>query len=250
MFSLPILSPRSWELLALAAFCVGLSKGGLPGIGILPVLFFAAVFPAKQSTGMLLLPLIVGDLTAVRVFHRHADWGQIRRVALPALLGIVAGWWSLGHLSNGELRPILGAIILVLAVIQALRARIGKWIERTYHSHGFAWTLGGLGGWTTMVANAAGPVMALFFLAMRLPKMAFVGTIAWFFCLINLCKVPFSIALGIMTWPSFTLALVCAPLIVAGVLAGGWAVHRLPQTWFERIILALAVLGGLRLFWS
>jgi uncharacterized membrane protein YfcA len=245
--SLPHLAPIQWLLVIISVFCVGVSKGGLPGVSMIPILVFAELFPVKASTGMLLLPLIVGDLVAIAVFRQHADWRQLRRVAVPAVLGVLIGWFSLGRLSDGQLRPIIGGIILVLSVLQLLRGRFGAWMEHTYHSKPFAWLLGGLGGWTTMLANAAGPVMSLFFLAMRLPKMVFVGTTAWFFCVINLVKVPFSVQLGLITQPSLTLALIMAPIIAGGVLGGRWLVQRMPQRLFEILVLCFAILGALRL---
>jgi hypothetical protein len=244
---LPILTPGQWGLLVLAGFCVGLGKGGFAGVGLIPMLLFAEVFPAKLSTGLLLVPLILGDLTAVNAFHQHADWRQIRRVLPPAAIGIVVGWWSLSRLSNAELRPLIGAIVLGLVALQLVRGRLGKWIEAGFHSRGFAWALGGLGGWTTMLANAAGPVMGLYFLAIRLPKLVYVGTAAWFFCVINWLKVPFSISLGLITPPGLLLAAVLAPAIIGGVFAGRWLLHRVPQLWFERLVLIAAVAGALRL---
>jgi uncharacterized membrane protein YfcA len=245
--SLPDLDWFHWLLIVSGVFCVGISKGGFPGVGMVPVLVFAETFAAKQSTGMLLLPLIVGDFTAIAVFHQHADWRQLRRVALPAVVGVLLGWFCLGKLSDHGLRVTIGGVILILSAMQLGRAKFGAWMEHTYHSHPFAWSLGGLGGWTTMVANAAGPVMSLFFLAMQLPKMVFVGTTAWFFCFINLVKVPFSVHLSLMTWPSLWLALTLSPAIVSGVLAGRWLVQRLPQRVFEIIILIFSILGALRL---
>jgi uncharacterized membrane protein YfcA len=243
----PELTPADWLLIIGGVFCVGISKGGLPGVSMIPILVFAGIFPAKQSTGMLLLPLIVGDLVAIAVFHQHADWRQLRRVAVPAVIGVLLGWFCLGKLSDAQLRPLIGGIILALSTLQLLRRSFGAWMEQTYHSRPFAWLLGGLGGWTTMLANAAGPVMSLFFLAMRLPKMVFVGTTAWFFCVINLVKVPFSMQLGLVTLPSLMLALSMAPVIAAGVFSGRWLLQRIPQRLFEILILSFAILGALRL---
>ena len=248
--SLPTLDTLQWLLIIGGVFCTGLSKGGLPGLGMIPVLLFAAVFPAKASTGMLLMPLIVADLTAIAVFRQHADWRQLRGVLPPALVGIFLGWYCLDLMSNHQLRVMIGVIVLLLSGLQLCRGKFGNWMERTYHSHFFAWSLGGLGGWTTMVANAAGPVMSLFFLAMRLPKMVFVGTTAWFFCIVNLLKVPFSVQLGLMTWPGLALALTLSPVIIGGVLAGRWLIHRLPQRVFELLVLIFAILGAVRLIWG
>lgn len=47
------------------------------------------------------------------------------------------------------------------------------------------WSLGALAGATTMLANAAGPVMTIYLLAARLAKYEFMGASAWFYCLTN-----------------------------------------------------------------
>jgi len=69
----PALSLLDLSLLGLAALFGGLSKTALPGAATVAVAVFAAILPAKQSTGALLVLLILGDLFAVRFYHAHAD---------------------------------------------------------------------------------------------------------------------------------------------------------------------------------
>jgi uncharacterized membrane protein YfcA len=107
--------------------------------------------------------------------------------------------------------------------------------------------MGLLGGGSTMFANAAGPVMSLYFLAARLPKMEMVGTSAWFFFLLNLSKVPFSSNLGLQPGWAYGLALTLLPVIWLGVWLGRGLVQRLPQQIFEGMILVFAAIGALRL---
>ncbi len=246
----PVDDAVAWLALLAAAACTGLAKGGLGGFGFVPIVVLASVFPARLSTGVLLLQLISADLIAVRLFNQHAQWSVIRRILPPALVGIVAGWMLMGRVPDAVFRPLLGQIILVLSILQILRPKLGSWIERTSHSQAFVWTMGGAGGVTTMLANAAGPVMALYFLAVRLPRMEFVGTAAWFFFVVNIVKVPFSIGLGLMPVWSVTLAAVVLPAILGGVLAGRWVVKRLPQNVFELLVLTFAIFGGLKLLFS
>jgi uncharacterized membrane protein YfcA len=104
-----------------------------------------------------------------------------------------------------------------------------------------------LAGFTTLVANAAGPLMAVYLLAMRLPKMDFVGTGAVFFLLLNLFKVPFMVHLGLITPASFTINLLLAPLVLAGAWFGRKLVQRIDQRAFENIALTLSVIAGLKL---
>jgi uncharacterized membrane protein YfcA len=247
---IPPVHGGAWAVLATAAICIGLAKGGLGGFGFVPVLILASIFPPRLSTGVLLVQLISADLMAVRIFHQHANWAQIRRIFPAALCGVVIGWMLMGIISDRTFRPLLGVIILILAVLQLLRRYLGDWIERTRHSHAFVWSMGGLGGVTTMMANAAGPVMSLYFLALRLPKMELVGTSAWFFLILNVCKTPFSAKLGLMPAWAVTLCVLMCPLIFAGVLSGKWVVKRLPQRVFELLVVIFAIVGGLRLLFA
>ena len=80
-----------------------------------------------------------------------------------------------------------------------------------------------------MLANAAGPVFAVYCLAVSLPKMEFVGTSAWFFLIVNSFKIPFSLALGLIHGGTLLLNLLLSPVIVAGLLAGRWLTARIPQ---------------------
>lgn len=107
-----------------------------------------------------------------------------------------------------------------------------------------AWTYGSLGGFTTMVANAAGPVMSMYFLAAKFPVKAFLGTSAWFFAAVNIAKLPFSIGLGIINPSSLLLDLVLVPLVLVGGLGGRLIAQRISQKTFEWVVVVLTVLGA------
>jgi hypothetical protein len=107
--------------------------------------------------------------------------------------------------------------------------------------------MGFIAGVTTMLANAAGPVMGLYLLAVALPKDAFVGTAAWFFLLVNLAKVPFSAQLGLITPATLTFNALLLPAIAAGLLLGREVVARLPQRFFNSLVLVFAIAAALRL---
>jgi uncharacterized membrane protein YfcA len=104
-----------------------------------------------------------------------------------------------------------------------------------------------LAGFTTMIANAAGPLMVIYLLAMRLPKVVFVGTAAWFFLVVNLSKVPFSYGLGLITPTSLWTSARLIPFAVAGALSGRWVLSRMNQRVFESVALLLTLVAALRL---
>ena len=107
--------------------------------------------------------------------------------------------------------------------------------------------MGLLAGIATMLANAAGPIMALYFLAVTLPKLELVGTSAWFFLVLNCIKIPFSLSLGLIHFDTLTLNAILMPCIAAGLFLGRWLVVRIPQKAFDGFLLAFAGIAALRL---
>lgn len=177
------LSAVAWVLLSLGAFGVGLSKTAVPGITTVAVVIFAAVLPAKQSTGALLVLLIVGDLFALWAYRRHADWPTLVKLIPAVAAGVVAGAVFLAVAENAGVRRVIGGILLVLVAITVWRRYLSR-SEPTVRGTRLARAAyGTLGGFTTMVANAGGPVMSMYFLAARFPVKAFLGTAAWFFAI-------------------------------------------------------------------
>lgn len=244
---MPDLTLAQWLLAILAGLGIGVAKSGFSGVSMLHVLVFAKLFGERDSTGVVLPMLIVGDILAVLTFRQHAKWAYIRRMLPPACIGVVTGWYLMQHLDRNAFRPILGWIILSLAILQLLRLRFPTWFTGLPHAHWFAWSLGLLAGVTTMLANAAGPIMALYFLAIGLPKLEFVGTSAWFFFIVNVFKVPFSTGLGLIRADTLMLNLLLIPAIAGGQFFGRWLVHHVPQRLFDGILLGFAALAALRM---
>lgn len=227
--------------------CIGISKSGFAGLGLVTVIVMARLFPARESTGILLPLLIFGDICAVVAFRKHALWAQIGRMLPPTLIGIVAGYFLMRHIPDERFGPVIGSIVLTMALVQALRRFRPALFEHVPHSHTFAWSMGGVSGITTMLANAAGPIMALYFLAINLPKYAFVGTSAWFFLIVNVSKVPLSANLGLIDSRSLLFNVVLIPSVIAGTLLGRWLIAIVPQRVFELLLLIFAGVASLRL---
>lgn len=226
---------------------MGLAKSGVPGIALLPILMMAEGFDAMESTGILLLILITGDFCAVSLFHRHAVWKHLLRILPPASIGVIIGWYLMGKVPDEAFRPLIGWTIAIMTGLQLMRKHMGASLSATFHSQGFAWAMGLTGGVTTMMANAAGPVMQLFFLSVNLPKYEFVGTGAWFFLIINLYKVPFSYSLGLVHEGTLVMTLAAAPLVLLSARLGKLILQVIPQKVFEQLVLAIAILGAARL---
>ncbi len=243
------LNSMGWLLVGLCAFLIGVSKTGLPGLGILIVPLMAMALPqhARESTGIMLGMLILGDLFAATYYRHIAEWKHVLRLLPAAFLGIVAGWRIMDFVTNDQLKRLIGLIVLAMLAIHIWRTRLRAEDAAIPTQWWFTGTLGFLAGVTTMMANAAGPVMVIYLLAMRLPKLAFVGTSAWFFFAVNWLKVPFSAQLDLTNGASVKLGLLMLPLIAVGSAAGIFFLRRIPQKAFNGLIQLLAAAAALKL---
>lgn len=243
----PDLGGMQWLFALLAGICVGISKSGFAGVSLVTVTLMAQVFEPRESTGALLPLLIFGDVMAVAVYRRHAVWRHVLRMLPPSVLGVVGGYFLMRALPGARFGPVLGVVVfsmVVVHVVVRVRGGVGKPVPDGAF---FAWGMGIWGGLATMLANAAGPVMGLYLLALRLPKYELVGTSAWFFLIINVFKVPFSAGLGLITGSSLVLNAMLVPLVLMGTFLGRRMVAHVPQHLFEVILLASAVLASARL---
>lgn len=234
-----------WLLAAVSALVVGLSKTGLVGIGIVGSIALTLVLPAKVVTGAILPLLILGDIVAVSMFRRHANWVQLWRIFPWAALGVGLGWFMLDKLDNHAINRVVGAIVVIIVILQVIREIRGQ-LEPPKNLM-LAGGVGVLAGISTMIANAAGPIMSVYLLAMKLPKLEFIGTTSWYFLVMNLFKVPFGVNLGIINLQSLLFDLKLVPFVLLGAFLGKPILDRINQVWFERIALVFAFFSGLRL---
>ncbi len=227
-------------LLVLAAFIVGFSKTAIGGLAMVSVAIFAGLMPARESTAALLLVLLVGDVIAVWHYRHECDWAILRRLVPAVLPGIVLGALFLAWVDDAVLRRTIGAILLALALQQlwtmgrSRRGPVRPVVDEAPTPSRLAAAAAGVGaGFTTMAANAGGGVMTLYLTAQRVEKLRFLGTGALFFFGINLCKLPFSAALGLFSQPMLVRTLWLAPAVVAGAWVGLHTARRLTETWFS-----------------
>jgi uncharacterized protein len=244
------LTVLQWVALLLGAFCFGFSKTAIAGLGAIGVAVYAAILPAKESTGVVLPLLIVADAVAVLTYRRHTDWSPILRILPSTILGILIGCWVLDKVDNLVARRMIGLILLFLSGMHFLRIRMAAGpIPTPGPALGFIlFNLLGLTiGVTTMIANAAGPLFVLYLLAAGFVKLAFLGTMGWFFFIVNVMKVPFSINLGLIDAESLLFNILLIPAVLAGTAVGTLSAQQIPQKTFERVSLGFTILAGLKL---
>lgn len=234
-----------WILAAIAAAMIGMSKTGLGGLGMIAIVIMASILPARESTGSTLTLLIVADIFAVSIFRHHARWSMVFRLLPAAVVGILVGFLIMPHIPADEFGQMMGWLTLMLIGLMLLQ-RMNPRLAEAAARRG-AIIAGWSGGVATMLANAAGPIMAIYLLACRLPKMEFVATAAWFFFLVNLIKVPFSVSMGLIDSKSLLTTLLLTPAVILGSISGRWILGKINQSVFEWFMILFAIAGAIRL---
>lgn len=245
----PDLNTGFFILFLLSALTIGMSKAGLSGLGLAMVPMMALIFGARESTGVILPMLITADIMAVIYYRSHAVWKHIIRVIPWAAAGIIIALVTGNLINDNQFRMVLLTIVwimLILMLVNDLRQKKGAEIPE---NHLFAFVMGLVGGFSTMIGNAAGPVFTLYFLAMHLPKKEFIGTSAWLFLILNAGKLP----LQAVVWKNITLStlkacLAAVPILILGFFLGIWIVKLLPEKVYRYFVIFATLASSLLLF--
>jgi uncharacterized membrane protein YfcA len=255
------LTPEQWMIGTLAALMVGITKTGIPGIGILIVPLMALVFGGRLSVGATLPLLIFGDIFAVLWYRQHARWDNLRSLFPWVITGIAVGVGLLWYTGvNGSrvdwLNVIIGVIVLSMMLVSVARRMWGNTLVPS-STAGLVST-GVLAGFATTVSNSAGPIMSIYLSGMmRLTKNEFMGTTAWYFFIFNVTKLPLY---AFLTWilPSQPMVngttlffdLLMLPVILIGAFVGKWLLPRISETLFDNVVLVLAGISALKLIFD
>jgi uncharacterized membrane protein YfcA len=247
----PLISLFSFELsyytlglVFTVALLTGMSKTGVHGAGMLAVPLLANAFGGQYSSGIMLPMLVMADVLGVWYYHRHASWSHLKILFPWAALGVILGTVVGKYIDDSVFRIIMAVIILSSVVVML-------WLERGHkedvpHQKSFAITTGVLGGFTSMVGNLAGTVMAVYLLSIRLPKNVFIGTTAWFFMATNWFKVPFHVfSWKTITLNTFLLDLITLPFIILGAYLGIIVVKALSEKTYRWFIIIMTIVAAI-----
>lgn len=238
------ISALEWIIILVCGMLIGMSKVGVPGVSMIVVPALAFIFGAKQSTGVLLPILMMADLFGVAYYRRHANWNHLIKVIPWAVVGLFIALW-IGELVNDKQFKNLISILVFLSIGLMLWQDKRKGTNLFPDKWWFAAAMGILGGFATMIGNVAGPVFAIYLLAMHLPKNSFIGTSAWFFLIINFTKFP----LQLFVWNNIkfeTLAvdLVTLPAIAIGAFLGFKVVKIIPEHTYRGFVIVITAISA------
>lgn len=248
-----IVQPTQLAWIAISVFLLGMAKGGFPvGNVVLPLLILAwpgARDSARAAVAFMLPLLCAMDVVAVLFYRKHILWQRI----VPLLPGMLTGVLvasllfvsdkSVVSVSDRALKFSIGVIVMSFVLFRTVEARLQRRLSQIENPGTFlASAFGIIAGITSTVAHAAGPVMSMYYLPQRLPKMNFAGTLAGFFFIMNLVKVAPFAYFGRFDSVGITMGLWLLPLIPVGVGIGFWAVRAMKPALYEGLIYLLLLL--------
>lgn len=245
--------PETWSIgmilvVSAAVLMFGFSKTGMPVAGVMAGPLVAAALGPAVGSGFVVPLLILGDFMGLALYRSHADWSLIRRLVPGVLAGFLITALLFLLVDMVVVGRILGILILASVVLEVWRLRAER--KAPDDAPGVQNRLaiaffGTLTGMTTMGANAGGAAMTLYLVKMRVSMLAFMGTAAWFFLILNFIKVPFVVGLHVLTWDSLLISLRFIPALAVGGVLGVFAFRRMNQRVFTAVALTLSALAAL-----
>ena len=244
------LTQPMWLLAIFCAFMIGMAKTGISGLGTVIIPLMAYIFGGMPSSGIVLPMLIMADTIGVIYYHRSANWKTILRIMPWALVGIAVGLAVGKSISPDWFRRLIGILVLLsLAIMLWLEYRRNKIEQTVTGKKVYTIIFGLLGGFSTMIGNAAGPVMSVYLLSENMDKKEFIGTAAWFFFIINILKMPLQIwGWHNITWQTFQFDLMLLPAIALGAWVGISIVKLIPERIYRWFIWVATIISAVVLF--
>ncbi len=237
-------------LIIISIMFVGMAKAGIAGAGTLTIPIVAAVLGGKASVGFLLPILLLSDIVAVVYYRKTVKWDVLISILPWGFVGIGIGTVVGKLLNDVQFNVALATVILIGAGIMVWRDYISK-SSQVPTSKLFAVFMGLFAGFTSMLGNASGPVIAIFLLSLHIPKQEFAGTRAWYFFIMNAVKFP----LYMFVWKTISLTTLrdgalLIPALIVGMLIGFKLVKIIPEKLFRIIILVLIVVSAMGLLFK
>ena len=239
----------NFTIAAGCAFLLGVSKSGIKGIASLIVTGLALVYGARNSTGILMPLLLVGDVFAIIYYKRHVQKKYIIKLLPWMVIGVLVGVVGGSYVTEDLFKYGMASIIIFSVGLMYY------WENKKDQNIPSHWTFGSsmclLAGFTTMIGNLAGAFSNIYFLAMRLPKNDFIGTAAWLFFLINSFKVPFHIwSWKTINSKSILISLQLVPFVIVGLVVGVYLVKKIENDNYRKLILLFTAIGGFMILFN
>jgi uncharacterized membrane protein YfcA len=220
-------------LAGLASLLVGLSKGGLPTVGMLAVPILS-LYMSPVKAAVLLLPIyIISDVVSVWLYRKDFSASNLKILVPAGVLGVFIGWLTASFTSDTAVKLMIGCMGVGFC--------LSTWLRRTPQAKqavnlkkGLFW--GTMAGFTSFISHAGGPPFQIYVLPQRLPKVQFAGTATLLFAVINAAKIlPYQL-LQPYAYDDLLRAANLIPFALLGTVIGAYVTKRIADVWFYRLV--------------
>jgi uncharacterized protein len=216
-------------LAAIASALVGLSKGGLPSIGMLAVPVLSLSISPMRATALLLPIFIASDMVGVWLYRREFSAANLRVLIPAGLTGIGVGWGITSYVSDQVLSFMIGFVGVAFCLNTWLRKPAVE-AAQPHRLKGYFW--GAMSGFTSFISHSGAPPFQVYMLPQRLPKLVFAGTSTIFFAVVNAAKaIPYQ-QLQPYSEAMLREAASLIPFALVGTAAGAYLTRRIHDKWF------------------
>jgi uncharacterized membrane protein YfcA len=231
-----------------ALIVAGAAKGGFGGAGAFAATpLLALALGPGQALGVMLPLLMAIDVVTLRIYWRRWSPPDARTLMAAGVLGVGLGWALFGLIPPAAVQLAIGTVALLFVAFRALQAVGWTPPGSAAFSPLRAGFWGAVAGLTSFVAHAGGPPTAMALAPRRLDKTAYQASVVATFWWINVVKLGPYFALGLIDAPNLAWSLALAPFAALGVAFGVWGHRRVPQAWFDGVILAALMVTGAKL---
>ncbi len=235
-------------LAGVASFVVGMSKGGLPMVGLLSVPLLSLSISPVMAAGLLLPIFIISDVYGLWIYRKEFDTRNIAIIVPASMIGIGVGWATASITSEDLVKILVGVIGLAYCADAILKSRRDLPPRPADVPRGVFW--GSIAGFTSFVSHAGGPPYQMYVLPQRLDKMVYAGTSTIIFAIINLLKLPPYWMLGQVNLASIEKAVYLAPIAILGAYVGYKITKTIPQKIFFRLVEVALLLVSITLVYE
>lgn len=231
-------------VIVFAALVVRGMSGFGSGLIAIPLLVF--VLPIHTVVPMMgLLVFLLFLFLALRDW-RDVIWEELKLLAPPTLLGVVAGAWLFTHLGNALLLKLLGAFIVSFAFYVLAVHYFG--LPQVRGSRKWAIPLSfGSGVIDTMFGGGGGTLVVIYMHMRGIGKTQFRATVAVLWFLEMVTRFAGYAVSGYYTLQTLLLAALMLPAVWAGTYVGEHLGNRISQETFSKVLAVLLFLSGVSL---
>ena len=219
---------------ALAAGMVGLSKGGLPTIGMLSVPILSLFMSPINAVVMLLPIYIVSDMVGLWLYRKNFSAINLKILIPAGLGGVLVGWLTASLVSDAAVKMMVGLMGVGFVLNAWIKRKNEQAASPASWGRGSLW--GMVAGFASFISHAGGPPFQVYLLPQKLPKIVFAGTSTLFFTAINLVKLAPYHQLRPYDTEQMMGAVVLIPFALIGTVVGAYLTRKIADEWFFKAV--------------